>query len=108
GTSWRSENSPLLFDGRFQAKPAYYAVIDPGKFIEEHPPADKEYLEGTAAYGTPVVDGTEDAVWSRAEELPIARFQTAHNGATGTARVLWDDRNLYVLIKVRDTELDHA
>ena len=108
GTSWRSENSPLLFDGRYQAKPAYYAVMDPAKFIEEHPPAEKEYQEGTASYGTPAVDGTEDAVWSRAEELPITRFQTAHNGATGTARVLWDDRNLYVLIKVQDTVLDQT
>ncbi|REJ15397.1 MAG: 1,4-beta-xylanase [Paenibacillaceae bacterium] len=108
GTSWRSENSPLLFDGRYQAKPAYYAVMDPAKFIEEHPPAEKEYQEGTASYGTPAVDGTEDTVWSRAEELPITRFQTAHNGATGTARVLWDDRNLYVLIKVQDTVLDQT
>lgn len=108
GTSWRSENAPLLFDSRFQAKPAYYAVIDPDGFLEEHPPREKKYEKGTAAYGTPVVDGEEDEVWSRAEELPIIKYQTAHNGAKGTARVLWDDQNLYVLFKVQDTELDKA
>lgn len=105
-TSWRSENSPLLFDGRFQAKPAYYAVIDPDQFLEEHPPAGKEYLQATASYGTPVIDGSADNVWDEAEELPLTRYQTAHNGAKGTARVLWDDTHLYVLIQVEDTELD--
>jgi len=108
GTSWRSANSPLLFDSRFQAKPAYYAVIDPDKFLEDHPPASREALQATAAYGTPVIDGEEDEVWSKAEVLPIARYQTAHNGAKGTARVLWDEDNLYVLVHVEDTELDRS
>ena len=108
GTSWRSQNSPLLFDARFQAKPAYYAVIDPDKFLGEHPPKERTYLEATAAYGTPVVDGTEDEVWNRAEVLRVDQYQLGDNGASGTARVLWDDQNLYVLIKVQDTELDKA
>jgi GH35 family endo-1,4-beta-xylanase len=108
GSSWRSANSPLLFDSRFQAKPAYYAVVDPDQFLEDHPPASREALQAKAAYGTPVIDGEEDDVWSKAEELPIARYQTAHNGAKGTARVLWDEDNLYVLIQVEDTELDRS
>lgn len=37
-TSWRKEQPPLLFDNNLQAKQAYYGVIDPSKFIAEHPP----------------------------------------------------------------------
>jgi endo-1,4-beta-xylanase len=36
GTSWRSATNPLLFDKNLKAKPAYYGVINPDKFIEEH------------------------------------------------------------------------
>src|SRR5690606_24299198 len=89
GTSWRGENPPLLFDARYQAKPAYYAVIDPEGFLEENAPPPKEYLQSTAAYGTPVLDGSQDVVWSRAAQLPLNRFQEAFEGASGTARVLW-------------------
>ncbi|PTM59165.1 GH35 family endo-1,4-beta-xylanase [Desmospora activa DSM 45169] len=39
-TSWRADQSPLLFDRDMQAKPAYYAVIDPEKFIDEHEISD--------------------------------------------------------------------
>ena len=31
GSIWRSAQSPVLFDRNLQAKPAYYAVIDPGR-----------------------------------------------------------------------------
>ncbi|HEX3029824.1 MAG TPA: endo-1,4-beta-xylanase, partial [Clostridia bacterium] len=34
-TSWRTANNPVLFDKNLQAKPAYYGVIDPDKFIAE-------------------------------------------------------------------------
>jgi len=104
--SWRSEGSPLLFDGRLQAKPAYYAVIDPEGFLAEYPPEEKEYRQGTAAYGTPEIDGVEDHAWSRAEMLEIDRYLTTGKGAAGFAKVLWDEENLYVLIKVEDPVLD--
>ena len=31
--SWRRQGSPLLFDGHFNAKPAYYAVADPDGYL---------------------------------------------------------------------------
>lgn len=34
--SWRANGSPLLFDGKFAAKQAYYAVIDPEGYLEKH------------------------------------------------------------------------
>src|SRR5690606_9240829 len=47
-TSWRSQNSPLLFNGSLKAKPAYYAVIDPDKYIEENKPDTTEANRGMA------------------------------------------------------------
>ncbi|MBB3108049.1 endo-1,4-beta-xylanase [Paenibacillus phyllosphaerae] len=105
-TSWRSESNPLLFDKDLQAKPAYYGVVDPDKFIEEHPPTSSSANQGTATYATPVVDGTVDAAWSQAPAMAVNRYQTAWQGASGTARALWDDQNLYVLIQVNDAQLD--
>jgi len=105
-TSWRAANNPLLFDRNLQAKPAYYGVIDPDAFMAEHEPVLPEALQSTAAYGTPVVDGTVDAVWNQAAEIPINRFQMAWQGASGTAKALWDTQNLYVLVQVSDAQLD--
>lgn len=107
-TSWRAAQSPLLFDKDLQAKPAYYAVIDPGKFILENQPEEREVTQGSAVSGTPVIDGTVDNVWSKATELPINRYQMAWQGANGVSKVLWDNENLYVLIQVSDSQLDKS
>lgn len=107
-TSWRASANPLLFDKNLQAKPAYYGVINPGKFMEEHKPDSTGANQSTAVYASPVVDGTVDAVWSKAPELPVYRYQMAWQGATGVAKTLWDDQNLYVLIQVSDAQLDKS
>ena len=109
GNSWRSENSPLLFDRNLQAKTAYHAVADPEKyFAENEDPGQVIARQGNAGFGTPQIDGEIDEIWDNAPILPINRFQTAHNGATGEARVLWDNENIYVLAEVNDNELDKS
>ncbi|MHB8062638.1 MAG: endo-1,4-beta-xylanase, partial [Ruminiclostridium sp.] len=106
-TSWRAANNPLLFDKNLQAKPAYYGVIDPDKFMDEHEPATPVGAKQTTAkYGTPVIDGTIDTAWNNTPAIPIDQYQMAWNGATGTAKALWDDQNLYVLIQVSNSVLD--
>ncbi|MFD2328055.1 endo-1,4-beta-xylanase [Cohnella sp. GCM10020058] len=108
-TSWRKEQPPLLFDNNLQAKQAYYGVIDPSKFIAEHPPASTTANQTSAKYGTPVVDGTIDSIWSDAPEISIQKFQMAWQGARGAAKALWDEHNLYVLVQVTDNaELDRS
>ncbi len=107
-TSWRASASPLPFDKDLQAKPAYYGVMDPAKFIEEHPPETVVALESTAAFGTPVVDGTADAVWNETPAMAVNRYQMAWQGASGVAKALWDDEYLYVLVQVNDAQLDQS
>lgn len=106
GTSWRASSNPLLFDKDLQAKPAYHAVIDPAKFIAEHQPDSSEARKSTAKYATPVIDGVADTLWNDTPAVSINQYQMAWQGASGTAKVLWDDENLYVLMQVSDTQLD--
>nr|ABZ80916.1 xylanase 10A [Paenibacillus curdlanolyticus] len=107
-TSWRSTQNPLLFNGNLQAKPAYHAVIDPDKFLEGYVPYVPDSKQGTAAYGTPTIDGHIDSVWNNAESIDINQYQMAWQGANGTAKALWDDQNLYVLVQVSDAQLDKS
>ncbi|MED5019602.1 endo-1,4-beta-xylanase [Paenibacillus chibensis] len=107
-TSWRASSNPLLFDKNLQAKPAYYGVIDPETFMAAHQPETGNANESSAVYGTPAIDGTVDAIWNQAPAMPINRYQMAWQGATGVAKALWDDQNLYVLIQVSDAQLDQS
>ncbi|WP_051571552.1 endo-1,4-beta-xylanase [Ruminiclostridium cellobioparum] len=109
GTSWRSSQNPLLFDRNLQAKLAYYGVVDPDKYMSEHEPTTPVGAkQSTANFGTPVIDGTIDSIWSNTPALAINEYQMAWQGATGIARTLWDDNNLYVLIQVSDEQLDKS
>lgn len=107
-TSWRAASNPLLFDKNLQAKPAYYGVIDPDTFIKEHKPDSRDAHHSTAVYGTPTIDGVVDSIWSQAPAMAVNQYQMAWQGATGVAKALWDDENLYVLIQVSDTQLDKS
>ena len=100
--------NPTLFDRNLQAKSAYYGVIDPEKFMSENRLETFESNRSVARYGTPVIDGESDSIWSKAPALQLNRYQMAWEGATGTARVLWDEKNLYVLMYVNDPQLDKA
>lgn len=107
--SWRSSQNPLPFTGSLSPKPAYYGIIDPDKYLAEHPvytpPATRT---STALYGTPSIDGKIDDIWSKASEIKIDNFLMATAGASGTVKALWDDKNLYVLFQIRDTQLSKA
>lgn len=107
-TSWRAEQNPLLFDANLQAKPAYYAVVDPEKFILNYTPEVIVSKQATATFGTPSIDGTVDAVWNSTLEIQVNQYQMAWQGATAVAKALWDKDNLYVLIQVSDAQLDKS
>ena len=61
-----------------------------------------------ATKGTITVDGTIDAAWEDALSVPIDTFSMGTTGAAGTAKLLWDKDNLYVLAEVKDPVLSKA
>lgn len=71
--------------------------------MQNHPmKAAPEPKRAEAVRGTPVIDGAEDEIWAAAKEVRINTMTMAWQGATGTAKMLWDENNLYVLVKVKD------
>ncbi|MFD0693671.1 endo-1,4-beta-xylanase [Paenibacillus sp. GCM10027628] len=104
--SWLASGSPLLFDGKLYPKDAFYAVIDPAGYLANYKaPAKPAGKVATAAKGTPTIDGKMDDIWNTATPIDISVTQ-AGNTKTGahmpaaTARMLWDNANLYVLAQV--------
>lgn len=107
-TSWRSERSPLIFDGDLQAKMAYEAVIDPEGFLARYDSELEEVETRTAElrYGTPVFGESVDDIWETSDSIPLDRYQLAWQGASGIGKVLWDEDRLYILIEVEDSDID--
>ncbi|MCR5718907.1 MAG: endo-1,4-beta-xylanase [Oscillospiraceae bacterium] len=62
----------------------------------------------SAAQGTVKIDGETDAAWNDAPSVPISTFSLGTSGATGTAKLLWDKDNLYILAEVKDPVLSKA
>jgi endo-1,4-beta-xylanase len=108
-TSWRKANSPLLFSG-IKAKPAYYGALDPEGFLAKNRealrPKAKETKTAAVPYGKPVIDGEVDPVWANSPALETGLYLLAWQGARGTARVLWDEDNLYALVQVEGAAMN--
>ena len=70
--------------------------------------ADPVPRTGTASYGTPIL-GENDPIWENSSTpLPVNMHLTMADGpADGTARLLWDEDNLYVRIVVTDPVLNN-
>ncbi|MDR0784452.1 MAG: endo-1,4-beta-xylanase [Treponema sp.] len=111
GSSWRRQACPTMFNDSLRPKPAFFAVLDPDKFTAENrmfieKREKKETKQSEAVYGTP--DLTNAAAWSQAPAIFIDSYLTAWQGASGTAKVLWDENNLYVLATVNNAEMNKA
>lgn len=63
------------------------------------------YAEATQ--GTPEIDGKIDDIWATANSIAIQNFSLGE-GATGTAKLLWDKNYIYVLAEVKDPVLSKA
>ena len=112
GTSWRGDRFPLVFTGTYSAKLAYQAIMNPDGFIVANPLPVKEINAKVieSSFGTPALGGTLDPAWETAKEIPIEYItnEIAWEGdrATGVAKTLWDNNNLYVWVQVNDSVLN--
>jgi len=59
-----------------------------------------------AKFGSPVIDGGIDQVWDRVEFVPATASGSGSTDTTAKFKTLWDDKALYVLADVTDSELD--
>ena len=68
-----------------------------------------EYKTTEAAYATPIIDGQIDDVWSKTNANILENCRTT--GQTeykGWFKVLWDENNLYVLMKIYDNKPENV
>jgi endo-1,4-beta-xylanase len=108
--SWRRDANPTLFDRELQAKPAFFAALDPAAFLaeQEFPTTGTIAInQADARYGAPSLS-TTDPLWRNAPEIPVNQYLMAWQGATGSARVLWDEQHLYLHITVNNAEMNKA
>jgi len=106
--SWRAESFPCLFNADYTPKLAAYAVLDPDKFLSYYQMEEEVTVnnKAQAKYGTPVIDAEVDAAWESCPEVSVSNQVMAWEGATGKARVLWDEAFVYALIEVKDSVLN--
>ena len=57
-----------------------------------------------AYFGSPVIDGTVDKIWEIAPKV-TPKYITSNVKTTATFRALWDDKALYILAEVKDSDL---
>ncbi len=60
------------------------------------------------AKGTPKVDGQVDKIWDKVEPVELTITGGTKPNAEAGAKLLWDDKNLYVLLCVKDDVLDDS
>ncbi len=65
-------------------------------------------LTAYGVYGTPVIDGEIDGDWNRTGKIDVNKYTMGTDGATATARAMWDSENIYVLVEVKDGNLSKA
>ncbi|NLU31544.1 MAG: hypothetical protein GXX04_02845 [Clostridiaceae bacterium] len=108
--SWRSDKFPCLFNRDYTPKEAYYAVLDPEKYLADHGVSgvttEKAVKKAQAMYGTPSIDGEKEKLWDKCPEIQVNNAIMAWEGAKGVARVLWDENFVYCLVEVEDPVLN--
>jgi endo-1,4-beta-xylanase len=105
--SWRNDKYPCLFKGDYTPKEAYYAVLDPEKYLADHRMSQEKIVKKTQAmYGTPSIDGEKEELWDKCPEIQVNNSIMAWEGAKGVVRVLWDENYIYCFFEVEDSVLN--
>jgi endo-1,4-beta-xylanase len=88
------QDAPFAFDENFQAKPAYWGMVDPSKLVAVKKTAD-------SAYGTPDLSEVNDFIWNTVPAIQLEKSGTLE----AEMQTLWDDDHLYVKASVTDSSL---
>jgi len=91
-------NAPLLFDRKLQAKPAYWAIVDPSKVAIFRQTAN-------TAKGAAVIGENIDSNWAMVKPFDVNTFVKGNVGATAQIKTRWDKDNLYILSDVKDSTI---
>ena len=95
-TSWINTYKPLLFDGKFQAKPAFYSIADLNNAI-----VNRQRTQATQ--GTPA--NINDISWTTVRSISVNNFVQELSGATARVQTMWDSQNLYIKANVSDATI---
>nr|AHF25111.1 xylanase [uncultured bacterium Contig1552] len=93
---------PLLFDEKYQAKLTYWAFVDPSK-IEPVDALKRPTMEITQ--GSVNIDGEIDEAWNKVQAVKL-EIVVQSVAVTCDAKLLWDKEYLYVLMDVKDKDLN--
>ncbi|MCL6589366.1 MAG: endo-1,4-beta-xylanase [Firmicutes bacterium] len=88
-------DAPLPFDEQYQAKPAYWGMVDPSKL-----PVMAQKLN--CYKGTAVIDGIEELKW---KVLSWNQLRQG-NGMVASFKTSWDEKRLYLLARVEDSSVN--
>ncbi|MBQ8906103.1 MAG: endo-1,4-beta-xylanase [Ruminococcus sp.] len=83
-TSWRATKCPLLFDAQFQAKPAFYSIIDGIEYTEPVPVPGDANLNGSVTIADIVL--VQKHILTE-KELTVAQAEYADMNADGAINV---------------------
>lgn len=85
------QDAPFPFDKQYQAKPAYWGMVDPSRLTIVR-------KTGTAVEGKAVIDGQPDFAWNL-----VPSFKTEQLGSISAEfKTLWDRDHVYVKVDVSD------
>ncbi|WP_367398318.1 endo-1,4-beta-xylanase [Paenibacillus lautus] len=88
------QDAPFPFDKQYQAKPAYWGMVDPSRLTIVR-------KTGTAVEGEAVIDGQPDFAWNL-----VPAFKTEQLGSLSAEfKTLWDRDHVYVKVDVSDGSL---
>lgn len=89
-------DAPLLFDRKLQAKPAYWAIVDPST-------VPVEALELRAPSVAKAPKGIGDKAWN---DVAIIPYKDEAGNVVAKLRLCWDAANVYALVEVSDSKKD--
>ena len=91
------KDAPLFFDRNLQAKPAYWAVVDPSK-------VKGVFRQSVNTPKTTIAIGAAaDAKWATLSSFDADNYVVGKNGAIASIKTAYDNDNLYVLADVKDS-----